>query len=98
LTDSRPKAVGQALDGRALGHGYRICTATLALLSNVADPSLILDISIHMPEHYGKEDLKHGDHSRIKETTPLNVVETLEEEFKTQRGQIMVSRKSRLQS
>jgi hypothetical protein len=51
-----------------------------------------------MPEHYGKEDKKHGYHSRIRETKPLNVVETLEEEFKTQRGQVMVSRKSRLQS
>jgi hypothetical protein len=40
---------------------------------------------------------KHGRHSKMLETpTPINVVETLEEEFKNQRGQFMVSRKSRL--
>jgi len=69
------------------------------LLGNIANPSLILDISIHGPEEYGKEDLEYGDHSRIKETfAPLNVVGTLDEEFKIQRGQIIVSRKSRPQS
>ena len=86
--------MGQALDGRALGPRYGICTATLALLRDAADPSLILDISIHVLQYYGKEDVKHGNHSRINESFgPLNVVGTLDEEFKNQRGQIMVSRK-----
>jgi hypothetical protein len=53
---------------------------TLIQLRSVADLPLILDISIH-----GKEEREHGvDHFRVKEkSTPINVVETLEEEFKT---------------
>lgn len=68
----------------------------VAPLSNcvpVAEPSLILEISIHAQD-YRKEDVEHGNHSRIRETSsPINVVETLEAEFKAQRGQIIVSRK-----
>jgi len=81
--------VGQALDGRAIRQRYGICTAPLPLLRDAAKPSLILDISIH-----GKKDEEYGDHSRIKEVSgPLDVVGTLRDEFKNQRGQIMVSRK-----
>jgi hypothetical protein len=69
---------------------------SLVQLRDAADPPLILDISIHAPD--AKADKEHGSHSRILETpTPPNVVETLETEFRTQTGRIMVSRKSRLQ-
>lgn len=55
---------------------------------------LILEISIHVQD-YGKKDLEYGSHSRIKEIfSPPEVVGVLETEFKTQRGKILVSRKS----
>lgn len=60
----------------------------------MADSSLILDISIHLPD-YRKEDLEYGSHSRIRECGPADVVEILEAEFKTQKGRIIVSGKSR---
>jgi len=61
----------------------------------VADSSLILEISIHVQD-YQEKDLEHGNHSRILETSdPADVVGILKAEFKTQRGKIMVSRKSR---
>lgn len=59
-------------------------------LGDVANYYLILNISIHAPDT--KEDKEHGSHSRILETpSPPNVVETLETEFRSQRGRIMVS-------
>ena len=91
--------MGQTLDERALGHGHRICTTILTLLRDVTDASLILDISIHILEEFGKKFVEHGNHSRIEEVPgQLDVVGTLEKEFENQRGQIIVSRKSRLQS
>lgn len=62
-----------------------------ALLRDPANLSWILDISIHTQD-YRKEDVVHGSHSRVKESGPVNVVRTLEDEFKAQRGQTMVSR------
>ena len=63
---------------------------------SIADSSLILEISIHI-QNFGKEDSEYGTHSRILETsTSVDVVETLEAEFKSQRGKFMISRKSRL--
>jgi hypothetical protein len=99
LTNLRSRGLGQALDGQALGNGHRICTTALTFLRNVADPSLILDISIHVLQKFGKKPVEHGHHSRINEVPgPIDVVGTIEKEFENQRGQIMVSRKSHLQS
>ena len=71
--------------------GYVCC---LFCLCAVADTPLILDISIHAQD--SKEDLEYGNHSRIRESGPANIVEILDAEFETQRGQIMVSRKNAL--
>lgn len=93
LTNIRSRGVGEGLDGRALEKRHGICRPPLVQLRDVTDPPLILDIKI-----YGKLEKAHGSHFRIEEkSTPLNVVETLETEFETQQGRIMVSRKSRCQ-
>ena len=64
----------------------------LSNLRSVADPPLILDISLHAPDMEAAKE--HGNHSRILETRiPPNVVETLEKEFRTHGGRILVSRK-----
>ena len=87
--------MGQTLDGRALGYRYRICTAPLIQFYDVANTSLILEISIHLPGK-GQEPLEYGNHGSIKEIpTPADVIGTLEAEFNTQRGRIMVSGESR---
>lgn len=89
--------MGQALDGRALGHGHWICKTILIWIRDVADSSLILEISMHILDKFGKQVLKHGIHSRIEEVPgTIDVVGTLETEFRSQPGRIMVSRKSRL--
>jgi hypothetical protein len=55
---------------------------------------LILDASIHLPG-CGEKDLEYGDHSKIREVpTPIDVIGTLEAEFKAGKGRFIVSGKS----
>jgi hypothetical protein len=67
----------------------------LVSVYNFANTVWILEVRLHVQD-YGKEDLEYGSHSKIKKIFAApNVVEVLETEFKSHRGRVMVSRKSR---
>lgn len=58
------------------------------------DILLILDISIHAPD-FEEKVLPYGSHRRITEVrTPIDVVGSLEAEFRSQKGRFVVSGKS----
>jgi hypothetical protein len=67
----------------------------LVQLCNLADTAWILEVRIHVQEP-GEKDVEYGTHGRIKKTfDQLDIVEVLKTEFKSRRGRVMVSRKSR---
>jgi hypothetical protein len=67
----------------------------LIQLCNLADTAWILEVRIHVQEP-GEKDVEYGTHGRIKKTfDQLDIVEVLGTEFKSRRGRVMVSRKSR---
>lgn len=61
---------------------------------NLANFSLILEVSIHVLD-YRRESLEYGNHSKIHLLPdPPDIGGLLQTEFQTQKGKIIVSRKS----